>query len=221
MARGVFFTAVFTGIGLIQLITSYLSTSPDILTGQALSAMVGFNVAATVLAGIFAILTGVYGGFVMSYCKSVPFWNTGILPIVILIAGIADGLALIMAVGLFTGGVDFQAIESVSRVALIINALLIAIYLTKVRYQSLIAELSVKELMVGRVAVVFWLGIVALGIVVPLVISFVSVYAGELSVPLLISAIVCHTAGAFALKYCLLKVGIHKPIVPKNSIHRA
>ena len=221
MARGVFFTVVFTGIGLIQLITSYLSTSPDILTGQALSAMVGFNVAATVLAGIFVILTGVYGGFVMSYCKSVPFWNTGILPIVILIAGIADGLALIMAVGLFSGGVDFQAIESVSRVALIINALLIAIYLTKVRYQSLIAELSVKELMVGRVAVLFWLGIVALGIVVPLVISFVSVYAGELSVPLLISAIVCHTVGAFALKYCLLKVGIHKPIVPKNSIHRA
>jgi formate-dependent nitrite reductase membrane component NrfD len=75
--------------------------------------------------------------------------------------------------------------------------------------------------MVGRGAVVFWLGIVALGIVVPLVISFVSVYAGELSVPLLISAIVCHTTGAFALKYCLLKVGIHKPIVPKNSIHRA
>jgi formate-dependent nitrite reductase membrane component NrfD len=126
-----------------------------------------------------------------------------------------------MAVGLFSGGIDFQVIESVSRVALIINALLIAIYLTKVRYQSLIAELSVKELIVGRVAVVFWLGIVALGIVVPLVISFVSVYAGELSVPLLISAIVCHTIGAFALKYCLLKVGIHKPIVPKNSIHRA
>ncbi len=64
MARGVFFTVVFTGIGLIQLVTSYLSNSPDILTGQALSAMVTLNVVATVLAGIFVVLTGVYGGFV-------------------------------------------------------------------------------------------------------------------------------------------------------------
>jgi polysulfide reductase chain C len=221
MARGVFFTVVFTGVGFIQLITTYLSTNPDFLTGQALSTMVVLDGVVKIIAGIFVILTGVYGGFVMSYCKSVPFWNTGILPVVILIAGIADGLALIMAVGLFTGGIDFHVIESASRVTLIINALLIATYLLKVRYQSLTAELSVKELIVGRVAVVFWLGIVGLGIVVPLIISFLSLYAGELSVLLMVIAIACHTAGAFALKFGILKVGIHKPIVPKNSIHRA
>jgi hypothetical protein len=56
---------------------------------------------------------------------------------------------------------------------------------------------------------------------VPLVISFLSLYAGELSIPLMVIAIICHTAGAFALKFGILKVGIHKPIVPKNSIHRA
>jgi polysulfide reductase chain C len=221
MARGVFFTVVFTGVGFIQLITTYLSSNPDVLTGQALSAMVFLDGVFKIIAGIFVILTGVYGGLVMSYCKSVPFWNTGILPVVILIAGIADGLALIMAVGLFTGGIDFHVIESASRVTLIINALLIATYLLKVRYQSLTAELSVKELIVGRVAVVFWLGIVGLGIVVPLIISFLSLYAGELSVLLMVIAIACHTAGAFALKFGILKVGIHKPIVPKNSIHRA
>jgi polysulfide reductase chain C len=221
MARGVFFTVVFTGVGFIQLITTYLLANPDFLTGQALSTMVVLDSVVKIIAGIFVILTGVYGGLVMSYCRSVPFWNTGILPVVILIAGIADGLALIMAVGLFTGGIDFHVIESASRIALIINALLIATYLLIVRYQSITAELSVKELIVGRVAAVFWLGIVGLGIVVPLVISFLSLFAGELSVPLMVIAIVCHTAGAFALKFGILKVGIHKPIVPKNSIHRA
>ena len=218
IARGVFFTVVFTGVGFIQLVTSYLLTNTHILTGQAMSALVVFNVMATIPAGIFAILTGVYGGFVMSSCKSVPFWNTGILPIVILNAGIADGLALIMAVGFFTGGIDFQVIESASRITLGINALLIALYLINARYQSITAGLSVKELIVGRIAVVFWTGIVALGIVVPLVISFLSLFAGELSIPFLVCGIVSHTIGAFALKYCILKVGIHKPIVSRNTI---
>ena len=31
---------------------------------------------------------------------------------------------------------------------------------------------------------------------------------------MLVTAIVCHTDGAFALKYCLLKVGIYRPILP-------
>jgi formate-dependent nitrite reductase membrane component NrfD len=150
----------------------------------------------------------------MSYCKSVPFWNTGILPIVILNAGIADGLALIMGVGLFSGGIDFHVIESASRITLGINAVLIATYLVNATYQSATAELSVKELIVGRVAVIFWLGIVLFGIAVPLVVSFLSLFAGKFSIPLLVGAIICHTAGAFALKYGILKVGIHKPIVP-------
>ena len=33
--------------------------------------------------------------------------------------------------------------------------------------------------------------------------------------PLLIIAIICHTIGAFALKYCVLKVGIYGPIFPR------
>ena len=56
-----------------------------------------------VLAGVFCVITAVYCGFTMSYCKSVPFWNTGLLPFVFLIMGVADGLALIMGVGLVTG----------------------------------------------------------------------------------------------------------------------
>jgi len=215
IARGIFFTALFTGFGFLQLVTSHVISDTTLLTGQALSALTAFDVILKILAGIFVVLTGIYCGFMMSYCKSVPFWNTGILPIVILNAGIADGLALIMGVGLFTGGVDFHVIESVSRITLGINAVLLATYLMNATYQSAIAELSVKELIVGGMALVFWIGIVALGIIVPLGVSLLSLFAGRASIPLLIGAVICHTAGAFALKYCILKVGIYKPIVPK------
>jgi protein NrfD len=83
-----------------------------------------------------------------------------------------------------------------------------------------VAELSVRELVRGHMAWVFWLGIVLLGIVVPLVISVVTYFTGrEASTGLLIFAIVCHTIGAFSLKYGVLKVGIYRPILPKAQAY--
>ena len=133
-------------------------------------------------------------------------------------AGIADGLALLMGIGFFTGGVDYHALEYASRIVLGVNAILLGTYLMNASYQSQTAELSVKELLVGRVALVFWLGIVLFGIVLPLAISFISMFTGESTTILLVAGIMGHTAGAFALKYCILKVGIYKPILPKSIV---
>jgi formate-dependent nitrite reductase membrane component NrfD len=220
IARGVVFSVLFSMFGFAQLVTSYfLLIQSDILAGQLLNIVYVADIILKVIAGIFVILTGIYCGFMMSYCKSVPFWNTELLPIVIFNAGIADGLALMMATGLFTGGVDFHALEYVSRIVLGINAILLGVYLLSASYRSTTAELSVKELLVGRVALIFWLGIVLFGIAIPLVISFTTMFTGTATSPLLIAGIICHTAGAFALKYCILKVGIYKPILPKSIVY--
>jgi formate-dependent nitrite reductase membrane component NrfD len=106
--------------------------------------------------------------------------------------------------------------EMATRILLIVNAFLIITYLVNANYQSVTAELSVKELIKGHVAWVFWLGIVGLGIIVPLAVSFVGIFAAE-AVGWLIFAIVCHTIGAFSLKYGVLKVGIYRPLLPKSS----
>jgi formate-dependent nitrite reductase membrane component NrfD len=156
----------------------------------------------------------------MNYCKSVPFWNTGILPVVFLLAGIADGFGLIMAIGLAGGDINMAGAETWSRILLITNAFLIFVYIVSANYTSSVASLSVKELIVGRVALAFWGGIIVLGIVVPLAISVSSFSTGtEVTGAVLIIAIVCHTIGAFALKYCLLKVGIHRPILPRVAAY--
>jgi formate-dependent nitrite reductase membrane component NrfD len=202
----------------VQIVTTYL-LDHGMVAASAVGAVTAVDWIFRILAGVFSLLTGIYCGFMMSYCKSVPFWNTGLLPIVFVIMGIADGLALIMGVGLLFGGVDFHTIETASRWALIINALLIATYLINASYQSATAELSVKQLIVGRVAAAFWIGVVLLGIAVPLLISVISFFAGKASPPLLILAIICHTVGAFALKYCVLKVGIYRPILSRVATY--
>ncbi len=216
-SRGVVFTMVYLGFAVVQLILQGL-----VAYGEAAfdSGVMDANYAFMVLAGIFCVMTSIYCGFAMSYCKSVPFWNTGLLPIVFLLMGIADGLALIMGVGLVTGEEVIPTAESATRIMLIINALLILAYLVNANYQSITAELSVKELIVGHLAWVFWLGIVILGIIVPFAISVASYFTGkEATAGLLVFAIVCHTIGAFSLKYGVLKVGIYRPLLPRTQAY--
>jgi formate-dependent nitrite reductase membrane component NrfD len=217
-ARGMFFSMVYVAFGTVQLATTYL-LQHHLVAGGGHDAILAVDWIARVVAGIFVVLVGVYCGFAMSYCKSVPFWNTGLLPVVFVVMGVADGLALLMGIGLVAGDVNMTALESLSRIALIINAMLIVTYLTNASYQSSTAGLSVKDLIRGQTATVFWGGIVVLGIAVPLAISVASVFTGEATSPVLISAVVCHTIGAFSLKYAVLKVGIYRPILPKVAVY--
>ena len=215
-ARGILFTIFFSGFAFIQMVIGFPYYDIAGYLGGAATPVYSLF---AVLAGIFALMTGIYGGFIMNYCKSIPFWNTGILPIVFVLAGVADGFGLIMGIGMAGGDASIATAETWSRVLIIINAFIIVVYLMSASYTSAIAKLSVKEIIVGRVAVAFWLGIVILGLLVPLAISISSIYTGEATSLLLIIAIVSHTLGAFALKYCLLKVGIHRPILPKAGAY--
>lgn len=217
-SRGITFTVLFTGFCFIPLAIQFALSSQWLPPGMGWEvALVAFKV----LAGIIAFLVGIYSGFIMNYCRSIPFWNSALLPLVFIFCSIADGFALIMAIALAGGQVDIMAAEAGSRVLLIISALIMATYLWSATYTSSTAKQSVIELIRGSIALIFWIGIVALGIIIPLVISASSYFAGEASIPLLIAAIVCHTIGAFALKYCLLKAGIHNPVLPTISSTKA
>ncbi|MBU2511541.1 polysulfide reductase NrfD [bacterium] len=218
IARGFFFTVLFSGFGFIQLVIGFILMTNGQAAGIGMETLYGLDITFRVLGGFAAILTGIYTGFMLSFCKSLPFWNTGLLPVVIVNAGIADGLALVMGIGLYTGGVDILTLEAVTRILLLVNILLISTYLLNSTYRSDTAKLSSKELVAGKLAIHFWLGVIVMGIAVPLVISLIGYFGSEVSHSVLIVAIICHTVGAFALKYCILKVGIYQPLLSNGTI---
>ena len=216
-SRGVTATVLFTGFGFLVILFLY-SPSATILSGWFSPGLItGFDVTFRILAGLTAFLVGIYGGFIMNFVKGIPFWNTGLLPMLFIIAGINDGFALIMAIGLGGGQVDIMAAETGSRVLLIFSAFIIIIYLWSQNYTSKTAKATVQGLLRGYLAPAFWIGIILFGIVIPIVISAISYFSGELSSPLLIIAIVFHTLSAFALKYVLLKAGVYEPLLPSSS----
>lgn len=207
IARGTFFTVVYSFLGFCQLIASYYSLGS------------GIGIPLKMVAGFFCILTAVYCGFAMSYCKSLPFWNTGLLPIVILNAGIADGLALLIGLGMIGGGVNFTAVETVTRVLLLVNVILIATLVMNGTYRSATGSFSSRELIRGSAAPAFWAVTILMGIFVPMAISLQTLWGGgEAGHELMIAAIVTHTIGAFGMKYCILKVGFYEPILPKAKV---
>jgi formate-dependent nitrite reductase membrane component NrfD len=203
--RGINFTVYFGTIVFFQLIITYFFPGT------------GWDVALRVLGGIFAFLVGIYSGFIMSYCRSVPFWNSALLPLILIFAGVADGFALMMAIGLADASVDIMAMEFGSRILLTVNAILIGAYLWNATYTARMAKHSAVLLLRGNLALPFWAGVIICGITIPLAISASSLFAGEASAPLLIIAIILHTIGAVALKYVLLKAGVHNPIPPVTT----
>ncbi len=214
-ARGILFSVFFGTFGFVQLVFG----QPDLvnLIGSSVANPIYYTFG--VLAGLSAVGVGIYGGFIMNYVKGIPFWNQGLLPVVFILAGVADGFGLAMAVGLAGGDASVSWAETGSSYLLIINVLLIIVYLISARYTSEVAKISVKELLTGPSAFMFWGGLVTLGMVIPAAISVVSLFSGEVPIVLLIIAIVTHTLGAFALKYCLLKEGIYRPLLPRVAAY--
>jgi formate-dependent nitrite reductase membrane component NrfD len=122
-----------------------------------------------------------------------------------------------MAIGLFDPQVSITAAEAGSRFLLTVNAIIMIVYLWNATYTSKTAKYSAMLLLRGNLAFPFWTGVMACGIFLPLAMSFSSYFAGEATAPLLIVAIALHTIGAVALKYVLLKAGVHNPILPVTT----
>jgi len=212
LARGVNFNIYFGTIVFFQLVVAYLAV--NFFPGTVWDT---WSLALGILGGILAVLVGFYGGFMMSYCKSVPFWNSALLPLILFFAGVADGFALMLGVGLADPSVNITAVEFGSRIALAVNIIMMAAFVWNATYQTRTARYSAMLLVKGSLAVPFWVGVVLFGMIVPLVISAASLWSHDITAALLITAIVFHTIGAVALKYVLLKAGVHNPIVPART----
>ena len=201
LARGFIFVMLFILFAALQLVFSYW------LAGGA--AEIVFKV----LAGISAFIVTVYTGFVLKTVKAVPFWDSALLPVLFVLCGVLGGFGLSVVIALNGGNINLEAAETGSRWLLIINALLIIVYLWSAAHRESTGKQSVMEQIKGSSAPVFWIGIVVLGIIIPVIIAFSSYFVTQVSSPLLIFGVTCEILGGLALRYCVLKAGAYKPLV--------
>jgi len=203
LSRGIIFVLSFVAFGAVQMALTYW------LPGTAAETVF------KVLAGMAAFGVTLYTGFVLNTIKGVPFWNSALLPLLFVLYGFMGGFGLSVVIALNGGGVDLATAETGSRWLLVANALLVTVYLLTAAARETTGRQSVREQMRGHLAPIFWVGVVVLGIIVPLAIGLTSAFSEDVSAGLLVAGVVCEMAGGLALRYCILKAGAYKPLVAR------
>jgi formate-dependent nitrite reductase membrane component NrfD len=205
ISRGLIFVVLFLVFGLVHIILARWANP---------------LMAFMVLADIFAFCVIIYGGFAMNYVNGIPLWNTALLPVLYIISGLWGGAELTLGIAL--AGSDIRAgaaLEEWIRILLIGFLLLIPVFLVSVRYTSLTGRASVKYMVLGKWAPLFWILVVILGMVVPLITVITSFLLGLEVTPkaLLFAAILSGLFGDIATRYLILRCGLYNPLIPSSA----
>ncbi len=176
--------------------------------------------ALVVIADIFAFCAIIYGGFAMNYVNGIPLWNTALLPVLYIISGLWGGAELTLGVFLAQGEmVSGIAVEEAIRILLIGFLLLIPVFLVSVRYTSLTGLASVRYMVLGKWAPLFWILVVIMGMVVPVIAVITSFLLGLEDTPeaLLYAAILSGLLGDLTTRYLILRCGLYNPLIPSSA----
>jgi len=201
ISRGFIFIMLFIGLTAITLILAQWAP-------EATAAITTFKV----LAGIFAFAQSIYTGFAVSYVSAIKLWNSAILPILFVVCGFSGGLAIMMAIAIGGNSADISSIENITRITLIGFAVILLVYLWNTTYSSVAAKAAVARVVGGDIAVFFWIGVVTLGVVIPVGVSIGTLFIDEASSALLLTAVVTEIIGGLSLRYVILKGGSYVPL---------
>ncbi len=127
---------------------------------------------------IFAVLTMAYTGILLSASKGIPFWRSGVVPVVFVISGLVTGHFFIMLGMIFFGEGAATASElnvmAAEASALVVVEVFAILFFLQAAYKQPDSRESAERIMRKRIFVV---GYFVLGLGVPLVLMLVLYYA--------------------------------------------
>lgn len=210
LASGVFIaklTASWMTLGISLLFLLLLFTLALALRHTALLVLskVTDNKYFLVILAVIGLLVTLYSGFLIADAPGVPFWNTSLIPLLWLISASVCAVALLKILvreekvshALTRFGLALDAAELAALAALINVALYSG---------SVAAKMSAEALLAGELAAPFWLGVVVLGVLVPLGIGFALLK--KESRQLALAAAVLALIGALVLRILVIQAGV-------------
>jgi formate-dependent nitrite reductase membrane component NrfD len=169
-----------------------------------------------VIAGIMAFGVAIYSGFVIGYVGAVKIWNTGLVPILYVISGLTAGLAVVVLVSLNGSAGTLLTISKFLLAGLVVYAIFVAIYFWVATYSSESARDSAVRVLKGAIAPAFWLGVVIIGIIVPVALIAPFTLNQNVSTAGFAVAAVGAIIGGVMLRYVILKAGVYSPLLPED-----
>lgn len=167
-----------------------------------------------ILAGIFILL---YPGFAMAASPAIPFWSSGLLPVLSLANGLASGgMVVLLTYVAMTGQIDPSIgpvkVAWLQQSCLFVLALITFVYMLTMRNAGTAANLSATYLLTQE-PVLFWILAVGAGILLPIVTIAVVLTAELAPVGLLWVGVVARLVGDVCGRYAFLKAGIYDAVL--------
>jgi formate-dependent nitrite reductase membrane component NrfD len=203
IARGIWATGFFALGGFICLLPE------GQLAGWVLPAFI--LSAARWLAMLSAFVIMFYDGFVMNASPGIAFWNSKLLPVLILMYASLGGTTMSLTLRELTGVHDAAKplLEQYEHTLLLLNLLLLATYLMRMSRWTPAARETVNMLLRGPYAKVFFGLVIAVGLVATFLLSIVQNVVETRWLVALIA--LTELTGDFALVMVLLKSGLFSP----------
>jgi formate-dependent nitrite reductase membrane component NrfD len=155
-----------------------------------------------------------YTGFALAAVKAIRSWNSGMIPLMFIAYSLMGGIGL--GLGLLAGlntGIEIAPVERVAVGLMVTVAVFWAIYLWTTYESNASGAKSVIEMLKGRASPYFLIGVVVLGLVIPLSVAVVSLANGGIPPAVIAVASVCELAGGFSMRYSIFKAGVYTPLV--------
>lgn len=137
---------------------------------------------------LVAIAIAVYTGFLLSALGAKPLLNVPLLPLLFLISGMSAGVGACVALGvtLFEDSVEETNLQYL--LSLDTKLLPVELFVLFVMFTGLInmggqyAVVAIQALTSGMWASVFWIGVVGVGLILPIIVSVTSLHGSNLAV---------------------------------------
>ncbi|NIR15415.1 MAG: DMSO reductase [Desulfobacterales bacterium] len=204
ISRGMWVVLLFAIIGFLQAL-------PVVVSGVPWS---GDSSALKVIMGILCILLITHGFSTMSVVRALPMWNSSMMLPLSLVSGIWVG-SQTTELMLLIGGHDITVAEVWARWSLLSYMGALLVFLWGSLHSSETTRMSIKSILTGSSSATFFVGVVAIGILIPFVITLF-VWGNEpasLSGGLLFLRFACVLIGDLAMRYAIMKGALYSPLI--------
>lgn len=151
--------------------------------GKSSSGLDGTRRILAIVGVVLALVVAAYTGILLMAAPGVPLWNTVLLPCLFVVSGMDTGVALVELVAVFSGeGVSARASRLMSRCVISLVAaelIVLAAFLGLASAGGAFAGASAQLVVSGSLALPFWLLVVLVGLLLPLVAAVGQIRRGK------------------------------------------
>jgi formate-dependent nitrite reductase membrane component NrfD len=187
------------GLGLFSLL--------NIALQRGMGSVKGFKNLILAIGSVFALGVAAYTAVALNIATNArPIWSNGTVIPIFMVASLMTGIAAVSLSGAAKG---LSSLNTANAVLLLFQFLLVAFLLLTASTSSALGREAAGEILSGALSAVFWVGLVIIGLVIPVIVSWANLLAKvaepRAGTTALISAMVL--VGVFALRYIIVYGG--------------